>query len=273
MFFSMSKFRLVLCDNDGTLLNDDRELTERSREALLKLHEKGYMVGLASGRTVSDLMEMPERWNFDLKFDVLIGVNGAEFYDGITDTVHKYNYLKPEMTKRIIEAVSPFGYTMQFMRDEHYYFNKMNDFIRASMSRNATHKIRMVDDISDFWKDDIPKMLIRLPEAEMPAFEKYFEEHPIKGIIGFKTQPFVYEFMAEGTDKAVAMKKFCDLHDISLDEVISFGDTTNDNGMLKHSYGVCLLNGSDDTKAVSKQITEYDNNHDGFARYVEKYLL
>ncbi len=270
----MKKFKLVLCDIDGTLLNDDREMSERTWKDLHRLHEAGYMVGLASGRTVDNLKEFPTLWNMNYEFDMYIGVNGNELWDGLDGKFYKYNYLTPELSKRIVETVQArYDYTLQFMRDEKYYFSHMDDFIRASMSRNATHKTMQINDISDFWATDIPKILVRMPEEKMPEFEQYFKEHPIEGVVGYKTQAFVYEFMTAGTEKTVAMHHFCELHDIPLDEVISFGDTTNDNGIIRDSYGVCMINGSDDTKALAKEITELSNEEDGFADYVEKHLL
>lgn len=269
----MKRFRLVLADNDGTLINDNHELTERTREALEKLHEKGYMFGLASGRTVADLKTFSKNWGLSFDFDMIIGVNGAELWDGFDNKLYQKNFIKPDKIKEIYKRIEPFDYTVQFIRDDKYYFNRLDEFSMASMSRNGQQKARVLAKIDDLWADSVSKILVRLPAEKMPEFEQHFRENPIEGTVSYKTQPFIYEFMMEGTDKTNAMKDFCQIHDIPLEEVISFGDTSNDNGMLRDSYGVCLLNGSDDTKAVSKEITEYDNNHDGFARYVEKYLL
>ena len=51
----MNKFKLALFDNDGTLVTDERVLTDRTRKALIRLHEEGYLLGLASGRGYVDL--------------------------------------------------------------------------------------------------------------------------------------------------------------------------------------------------------------------------
>ena len=57
---------------------------------------------------------------------------------------------------------------------------------------------------------------------------------------------------------------------IPLDEFIAFGDLDNDIALLeKAGWGVCLLNGSDKTKAVAQAVTEYDVRHDGVGHYLE----
>ena len=47
--------KLVICDIDATLVNEKKELTQRTKEALIKLHEKGVYFGIASGRPVDEL--------------------------------------------------------------------------------------------------------------------------------------------------------------------------------------------------------------------------
>ena len=47
------------------------------------------------------------------------------------------------------------------------------------------------------------------------------------------------------------------MNNIALEDVAAFGDTTNDNDMIAISgTGVCMCNGSDDTKAIADFITE-----------------
>ena len=74
----MKKFKLVLCDNDGTLVDDERVLTPRAKRAIERLHEEGYLFGIASGRTYEDLSAYPGKWGLDFDFDVYVCLNGAQ---------------------------------------------------------------------------------------------------------------------------------------------------------------------------------------------------
>ena len=59
-----------------------------------------------------------------------------------------------------------------------------------------------------------------------------------------------------------------------MENVAAFGDTTNDNEMLEVSgLGVCMINGSDDTKAVADDITLKSNNEDGVGDYLRTHFL
>lgn len=69
--------------------------------------------------------------------------------------------------------------------------------------------------------------------------------------------------------KALPFEKIGSNLNIGLNNIAAFGDTSNDNEMLlKAGLGVCLLNGTDDTKACADEITTYDNDHDGWAKYM-----
>ena len=44
------KYKLLVLDVDGTLLNDEREISKRTLAALLKVQQMGVRIVLASGR-------------------------------------------------------------------------------------------------------------------------------------------------------------------------------------------------------------------------------
>ncbi|MPM62035.1 Phosphatase YwpJ [bioreactor metagenome] len=82
------------------------------------------------------------------------------------------------------------------------------------------------------------------------------------------------EFSDRRVSKAVALEQFCLINQLPLSKVVAFGDMSNDNEMLECSgWGVCMINGSDDTKAIAQDITEFSNDEDGFAHYMEKHYL
>jgi hydroxymethylpyrimidine pyrophosphatase-like HAD family hydrolase len=114
------------------------------------------------------------------------------------------------------------------------------------------------------------KILFRLKDAaEMPDAEKLAGEHPSTEYTAFKTQPTMLEFQDPRVNKGLGLERYCLQNSIPLDEVIAFGDMSNDNGMMTTAgWSVCLKNGADDTKALADAITEYDNDHDGLGHYM-----
>ena len=115
--------------------------------------------------------------------------------------------------------------------------------------------------------------MFRTTLQQMPIIEEKISKLKGKNYVGFKTQADLMEFAHKDCNKGHALKKYCELHDIDLNDCIAFGDTTNDNEMLKICYGVCLKNGSEDTKRCAKIITDTICDEDGFADFVEKHIL
>lgn len=86
--------KLVICDIDATLVNEKKELTPRTKEALIKLHEKGIYFGIASGRPADELKRNKEYWNLPFDFDFVVGMNGAELWDGVHQKFYSYFMMK-----------------------------------------------------------------------------------------------------------------------------------------------------------------------------------
>ena len=55
-------YKMIALDLDGTLNNDEKKITEKTREALLSVQQHGVTVVLASGRQAPGLAR--DRWGF-----------------------------------------------------------------------------------------------------------------------------------------------------------------------------------------------------------------
>ncbi|MEG0736256.1 MAG: HAD hydrolase family protein, partial [Longicatena sp.] len=87
------------------------------------------------------------------------------------------------------------------------------------------------------------------------------------------TASVLFEYMDPRISKSSGMKELLQTHNITLDEVCSFGDADNDYDMTLHSgVGVVMANGSEKTKSVADYITD-DNDHDGIANFIYSHIL
>ncbi len=266
--------KLVICDNDGTLVTDDRVFTERTRQAVEKLHKQGIMFGLASGRDVEQIRDYAHKFGLSFEFDIAIGMNGCQLWDNINQTEKDYYYLTKEQILQILDFLNEFPeMNIQVHQFGKVYFKKIDKYMQESVNRNRANFVVMGDDLEQIHDFKLFKIITRGDPEMIPAIQEKLKNHPIPGIKAFHTQAHVFEFSNENVGKGMALKQFCQDNNIDLKDVIAFGDTTNDNDMLECCYGVCMSNGTDDTKAVSKYVTEYSNNEDGVARYLEEHVL
>lgn len=269
----MELTRLVICDVDGTLVSNSRMLSEEAKKIIDRLHHQGVYFGLASGRPVDEVKSLLKKWQVKEPFDVLIGMNGAELWDNVNGSFSDYFKLKPEWIKEILTLMTPFDLNACVYLNGGMLCQKEDEMIRQSVKRSGK-KIRIAQDIRELYAQANAKIMFRTDCDHLDEAEKYAAEHPSPYYKAFRTGPHILEFADRRISKAYALRKFCESHGFSLENVMAFGDTSNDNEMLKDSgWGVCLCNGSEDTKAVADDVTELSNNEEGFAKYMEQHFF
>ncbi len=265
--------RLVLCDIDGTLYDWDRILSPRTIADINRLHEEGYAFGIASGRPYEELIHYAEDWGFSFPFDIIIGLNGAELYIERTRKLYSYYKLSRETLKKTMEVMSRFE-ANPFM----YWHGKLlavkMDAMIIKSSKTSQREIVIAKDPSELYAEENVKIMFRMSEEETARAEAWLAEHPDPDYAAFKTQSTLIEFMDPRLSKGFAVREMQKLGEYEPHEILAFGDTTNDNSMLEEAgWGVCLANGSDDTKACADDVTRYSCRDDGFADYLESWLF
>ena len=161
--------RLVLCDIDATLVNEKKELTPRTKEALIQLHENGIYFGIASGRPVDELKRNKEYWALPFDFDFVMGMNGAELWDGIHQKEYSYFMMKKEWLKETMEIMNvvecnPFVYWDGKLR-----CIQIDDMMIHSAS--TSHKELEVVDLEELYAHENAKIMFRMKEEDMPKAE------------------------------------------------------------------------------------------------------
>ena len=267
------KIRLVICDVDGTLYDWDRILSPRTERVINTLHERGYGFGIASGRPYEEIVQYAGEWGFSFPFDVLIGLNGAQLYTEKEKVLHEYYRLSSEKLKKAAAIMARFECNPFLYRNGKLVCLKIDDMIIKS-SKTSRREIEVVPDISALCAEENAKIMFRMSEEETRRAEEWLAEHPDPDFNALKTQSTLLEFMDPRISKGFGIRRLCDLGEYQPQEILAFGDTTNDNAMLEEvGWGVCMCNGSEDTKAAADDITAGDCAHDGFAEYVETHLL
>ncbi|MCR4855584.1 MAG: HAD family hydrolase [Erysipelotrichaceae bacterium] len=264
--------RVIAADIDGTLAPTAQIPSRYTIETIDELREKGYLFGLASGRPADDLLDKYQIWQARSQYDFIIGWNGCQLIDLNKDRHYEYNKLKKEWIREII------GFMDEFDTDIHMYlpgrYISSADSDRAWRSAYRTRREYIVcPDKEFFCQQDNCGIMFRYRFEDDERIQKKLKLLEGKEYIGFNTQKDLLEFSHKDSSKGYALKQYCDLYGIGLSEALSFGDSDNDNEMLKVSHGVCLKNGREETKRCAEYITERNCDEDGFARFIHEHLL
>ena len=269
----LKNVKLVVCDIDNTLVVKRQDLTEYSKEIIKKLQDKGILFALASGRGCRQLKNLADKW--DISCELLIGMNGAEIYDGLDNTHEIYYNMKAEWVKECFELMLEFESLPHIVCDG-YMLARKNDTQAAASAKYAknTFPTYLVEKDEEFYEKDAIKMGFRVSADIMPSIEAKISKYTNDNWTAFKTETTMFEFGNAQANKGKVLKLFCDKHNIDINETVAFGDMTNDISMLEAAgIAVCMLNGSDDAKAVSDIITDKTVDEDGWTVFVEDYIL
>lgn len=271
----IKKLSMMVADIDGTMVNEARDMMPITRQAIEILHAHGVLTGIGSGRPVDHhMLESYENYGLKEQFDVFIGMNGGEVYDRIHEWKDTFYQLQPKDIKEIIELMKPTGLNPFIYGHNEMVCDHMDDMMALAGERNHT-TIRVAKDISELWAEENHKVLFRVPDnSRMPEYEAYAAAHPSTHYQAFKTNPGMLEFQDPRVNKGVGLLALCREMKIPASEVMTFGDTTNDNAMLKEAgWGVCMQNGTDDTKSLADEVTTYTNEEDGMGRYLMEHWI
>ena len=269
----LKNVKLVVCDIDNTLVVKRQDLTEYSKGIIKKLQDKGILFGLASGRGCRQLKNLADKW--DISCELLIGMNGAEIYDGLDNQHEIYYNMKASWVEECFKLMEEFESLPHIVCDG-YMLARKNVTQAAASAKYAknTFPTYLVEKDEEFYEKDAIKMGFRVSADIMPSIEAKISKYTNDNWTAFKTETTMFEFGNAQANKGKVLKLFCDKHNIDINQTVAFGDMTNDISMLIDAgFGVCMINGSDDAKEVSDFITDKPVSEDGFADFAEKYIL
>ncbi len=275
--------KVIAMDMDGTLLNSQKEISPRTRQALLKAEEAGMILILASGRPTSGLMTFAKELGMERHHGLLVSYNGSQVVDCETGKVLFNQALSVEEGKAVLEHMKKFDRVRPMIDKGKYMYvtnvydqmitvNKKEFNVMEYESRGGNFNLCEEKDLAAFVDFPLNKILTT-------ADPEYLQEHYKDMMAPFKdtlscmfTGAFYFEFTAKGIDKARALKAVLEPMGYKQEEIMAFGDGHNDASMLNYAgYAVAMDNAVEELKAQADEVTA-SLDEDGIAVTVERVL-
>ena len=259
---------LFFTDLDGTLLNDEKQITPKTLEAIDAYISAGNKFIITSGRPFNNIREVAKRTGLDKYQDlVLICYNGSVIYDCRQEKFLADLRLDPKDALHIIDTAEEMGIHCQT-----YSSTKAVCRHHDPESDYYAHQTQ----IEFVYADDI---LAHLDEAPHKALAISMDDRTKLEQLQKRLAPWMegrlttvfscaeyLEFVDYRSGKGNAVKFVCDLYHVPVSDAYAAGDANNDFSMLTAvGNSIAMINGSDEVKAISSIITKEDNNHDGLA--------
>ena len=280
-------YKLVAIDLDGTMLNQYGIITDKTKEVISKVQNKGVEVMIASGRAITSVKRFSKEINSNKYF---ISGNGAVTYDIKNNKILFENILKKQKALKIIKICEENSiyynvYTENGIIAKNLNYNTLY-YYKDNLTKpdeNRTH-INLVEDVYDYIDQKNEKILkimicdehksvfnsIVRKIKDVPEIEILEVSHMSRKIIKQGTNEIALEYFyteisAQNVDKWNALEEIIKLMNISKEEVITIGDNANDVKMIKNAgLGIAMGESAPYVKQSADKIT-LNNDEDGVA--------
>lgn len=268
--------KILFLDLDGTLLNDQKEITDPDRTALYDALAMGHRVVINTGRPLSGAIAQNKSLGLTKDGCYIVAFNGGMVYDPHREQVLFRQCIPMDTALKIIRLVDSFGLHVQAYDDENVLVEPHNDddaILKYCQRVKVTY--RVVEDFSAVLQDGTAKILA-ISHTDRPALEQLqtaIRETCPEVDCFFSCREFL-EIVPKNVHKGNALRSLCHRLGFAEADSVAAGDEANDIAMLEAAgIGCAMANAVDSVKEIADYITQRDNNHGGVAEIVEKFLL
>lgn len=265
-------YKLIAVDMDGTLLKEDKTISEQTKKAIYKAKQKGVKVVLASGRPIEGLERYLEELDLLSKEDYVLSFNGSVVQNAKTKEIIRKNILKGEDLTYLYNIAKQIQVNIHAFSNEGCITPKMSKYSELEGTINSIPVILM--DYANISEDEdiIKIMMVEEPDLLEEAIKKLPQEVYEKYTV-VRSAPYFLEFLNKDSSKGVGVSALADYLGIKKEQIICIGDAGNDLDMIQFAgLGVAMGNAFDEVKAAADYITK-NNQEDGVAHVIQKFVL
>ena len=264
--------KLIAMDLDGTLTNDRKVITEKTKAALMAAQEQGIRLALASARPSPGLFRERDVLDLQNHRGILMSYNGGRIVDAATGKVLFETSMDLQETKAVLRQLENLPVTPILDDGAQFYVTDRSGFKVDYECRNNNMVCSEVGNLADFLCFAPIKILMSVDPAILADVQKQIADLLPDSLTVVQTAAFYLEVIPKAINKGQGIRDICQVLGITPAEVIAFGDAENDIPMLRTAgMGVAMGNATDEVKQAADLVT-LSNNEDGIAYALKKLL-
>lgn len=268
-------YKLIATDLDGTLVTDDKNLTDKTVENVKKALKKNVKIMITSARAFYRLERYIDELDLRKENQYTICFNGAIIVENITGKVLYSKNLDKEEVSELIGLGKQLNVPIMLYSKNANLVEEMPEVIQKNKnSKGMNIKIENFNKI-DFDEEEnyIYKIVFMDKPERIIEIRKNLSKEIIDKYEVTSSVPQYIEFVKNGIKKSKAIKFIMDKCKIKREEVMAIGDGENDVEMLRFAgLGVAMENAGNYVKENADYITT-SNNDDGVGKVIEKFIF
>ena len=268
------KYKLLVLDVDGTLLNNEKEISKRTLSTLLKAQHTGIRIVLASGRPTSGLLPLAKALEMGNFGGYIVSYNGAQIINAENGEVMFDKRINPELIPYLEKKARKNNFSIFTYHDEYLLTdNADNVHIRREAWLN---NLRIMEEEEFSIAIDFAPckcVLVSDDEEALRGLEAHWKRR-LDGVLDvFPSEPYFLEVVPCGVDKANTLGVLMEQLGVKREEVIAIGDGVADVTMLQLAGKSVAMGHAQDSVKICADYVTASNEEDGVAQAVEKLVL
>ncbi len=268
--------KILFTDLDATLLDDSKTISQHTHDKLEEMLAKGHKLVLASGRPINSILKVLDQLDLRGEGIYATAYNGAMLYDCTKNKPIIEHQVPIDMAQELFNKAKEKALHIQTYTDEKIiscaddaeiaFYTKhvvMEYAVETNLNKELLHGPYKLLTISI---DDRAKLETFREDVMNSALGKHLDST--------FSNAYYLEFYCKESGKGNALKALCKHLAIPLENSVAAGDEENDLCMITAAgTGVAMCNGNPILKTQADYVTKCDNNHDGIAEIIDKFIL
>lgn len=268
-----SHIKLVGLDLDGTLLHEDKTISDRTKAVLSNISKKGIEIVPITGRPLAGIFDEIRDLDF-IKY--IIYSNGSQI---LCDDKNLFSFaIANKDAKDVVAILRDFDCMFEVFIDgwgyiepdvdKHYHTAFSEESPVGKYVFGSRKVVDSLDDLLDSGKD-VDEIFVICKSKESRA-EIFDAVSSVDGIERWSLGDNFFEMTKENANKGEALSVLCEHLGIDLADTMAFGDGENDLTFLQRAgVSIAMQNALDVVKQYADIIT-LSNDEDGVAEILEQ---
>lgn len=266
--------KLLFTDLDGTLLNNDSQVSPGTRAFLDEFLAAGNKLILSSGRPKNSVLEVKNNAGLSQPGILLCCYNGAQIYDCDSRRTIMAKRLPLAYVSYLQEQAAHHDLHIQTYREDAVVSPADDEEIR--FYRIRIHLPLVVSPVlTDALTVGPYKMLAASlhDHSKLEAFRLGISDWSKGKIQTIYSNDLYLELFRQDAGKGNALRFLCDHFGVPLSDAYAAGDAQNDISMLQAAgTGIAMCNAAGQVKEAADIVTDWDNDQDGLVKLMQKLL-
>jgi len=260
--------RLTALDLDGTLLNDNLEITPRTRDAIRATVDLGVVVAIATGRTHGSA----RRFALELGIQApIISCNGAMIREVNGEAPIFHQGIPADLAAQVVARCVSERMTVEYFCDDLFYVTHVDHWARWYWERTGCPPVPVGDLRRMAGREPTKILIVGRPEQTAERLSRLRQDYQGRLYVTLSLPEYL-ELLHPRVSKADALRWLAAHLGVPMEQTMAMGDQLNDLEMIEAAGVGVVMAGADDSLRARADFVP-SSEQEGVAEALETLVL